>query len=268
MAKYLYIILLAVIVSSCNQYQRALKSDDVKVKYDVAEKMYNEKKYSKAIRLFNQISPSYRGRPQSEKLFYMYAMSLYNVGTYYTAGYQFEYFVSNYPRSEKLEEAAFMGAKSYYQLSPRYSLDQVDTYKALDKLQAFIDRFPNSQFMPEANQLVKELNEKLEKKAFEIAKQYNDTAEYFGDFNAAIKALDNFILDYPGTIYKEDALFYKFDASYRLAINSVQAKKLARLEAAQANYNALVKFKADTKYKGKADDMIAKINTELQQFSN
>jgi outer membrane protein assembly factor BamD len=267
MAKYLYIILLAIAVSSCNQYQKALKSDDVKVKYDVAEKMYNEQKYSKAIRLFNQITPSYRGKPQAEKLFYMYAMSLYNVKTYYTAGYQFEYFTANYPRSEKLEEAAFMGAKSYYQLSPKYSLDQVDTYKALDKLQAFIDRFPNSQLMPEANQLVKELNEKLEKKAFEIAKQYNYTSEYFGDFKAAIVALDNFILDHPGTIYKEDALFYKFDASYRLAINSVEAKKLGRLEAAKANYNALLKFKADTKYMDQANDMIEKINTELQLFS-
>ncbi|QYJ68056.1 outer membrane protein assembly factor BamD [Flavobacterium litorale] len=267
MARYLYIILLAVVLSSCNQYQKALKSDDIKVKYEVAELMYNNGKYAKAIRLFEQIAPSYRGKPQAEKLFYMYASSLYNVKTYYTAGYQFEYFSANYPRSEKLEEAAFMGAKSYYQLSPRYSLDQVDTYKALDKLQQFIDRFPNSQFMPEANQLVKELNEKLEKKAFEIAKQYNYTAEYFGDFKAAIVALDNFILDHPGTVYKEDALYHKLDASYRLAINSVQAKKRARLQAAKLNYEALIKFKADTKYKDRADDMINNVNKELELLS-
>lgn len=267
MAKYLYIFILAVLFSSCSEYQKALKSEDLKTKYEMAVTMYEKEKYSKAIRLIEQISPSYRGKPQAEKLFYIYPMSLYNIRSYYTAGYQFEYFTANYPRSEKLEEASFMGAKSYYQLSPRYSLDQVDTYKALDKLQTFINNFPNSQYMPEANQLVKELNEKLEKKAFEIAKQYNTTAEYFGDFNAAIKALDNFILDHPGTVYKEDALFYKFDASYRLAINSVQAKKEARLEAAKANYNALIKFNAETKYKDEADNMIARVNNELELFS-
>lgn len=267
MAKYLYILLIAVLFSSCSEYQKALKSDDLKLKYDMAIQLYEKEKYSKVRRLAEQIIPSYRGKPQAAKLFYIYPMSLYKLKSYYTAGYQFEYFAANYPSSEKLEEASFMGAKSYYQLSPRYSLDQGDTYKALDKLQTFINTFPNSQFMPEANQLVKELNEKLEKKAFEIAKQYNTTAEYFGDFNAAIRALDNFILDHPGTVYKEDALYYKFDASYRLAINSVESKKEARLYAAKGYYNALLKFKADTKYKKEADNMIERVNSELQQYS-
>ena len=40
-----------------------------------------------------------------------------------------------------------------------------------------------------------------------------------------------------------------------------------RLDAAKANYNALVKFKLDTKYKEQADKMAAKIDTELQKFS-
>lgn len=237
------------------------------MKYEVGEKLYEKGKYSKAIRLFEQIAPSYRGKDQAQKMFYMYAQSYYKTKQYYTAGYQFELFTASYPRSEKVEEAAFLGAKSYYMLSPVYSLDQVDTNKALDKLQTFIDSYPNSQYMPEANALVKELREKLEKKAYEIAKQYNTISEYTGDHNAAIKALDNFILDFPGTKYKEDALYYKFDSSYQLAINSVDKKMRERLDVAKANYNALLKFKPDTKYKEKADKMAEKIDTELQKFS-
>ncbi|AWH85627.1 outer membrane protein assembly factor BamD [Flavobacterium album] len=267
MARFFYILLFALVLTSCSQFQKALKSDDIKLKYEVAEKLYEKGKYSKAIRLFEQIAPSYRGKPQAEKMFYMYSQSLYKTRQYYSAGYQFESFTAGYPRSEKLEEASFLGAKSYYQLSPRYSLDQTDTYKALDKLQAFINNFPNSQLMPEANLLVKELREKLEKKAYEIAKQYHQTGEYFGDYNAAIKAFDNFIIDFPGTPLKEDALYYKFDASYLLAINSVPSKMLQRLNDAKDNYNALVKFKPDTKYKAEADASLARINTELQKFS-
>ncbi|MNK33950.1 outer membrane biogenesis protein BamD [compost metagenome] len=267
MARYLYILFFALALTSCSEYQQALKKDDVKTKYEVAEKLYEKGKYSKAIRLFEQIAPSYRGKEQAQKMFYMYAQSLFKTRQYYTAGYQFELFTASYPRSEKVEEAAFLGAKSYYMLSPVYSLDQVDTNKALDKLQLFIDNYPNSQYMPEANTLVKELREKLEKKAYEIAKQYNTISEYTGDHNSAIKALDNFILDFPGTKYKEDALYYKFDSSYQLAINSVDKKMKERLDAAKANYNALVKFKPDTKYKEQADKMAAKIDTELQKFS-
>ena len=267
MARFLYIFLFAFLLVSCSEYQRAIKSEDIKVKYEVAEKLYEAGKYAKALKLFEQIAPSYNGKQHAEKLFYMYSQSLYKTKQYYTASYQFERYTASYPGSTKVEEAAFLSAKSLYYLSPVYSLDQTDTNKALDKLQAFIDMYPNSQYMPEANIIVKELREKLEKKAFEIAKQYNTISEYTGDHNAAIKALDNFILDHPGTKYKEDALFYKFDSSYQLAVNSVPAKMEERLNLAKANYNALVKFKADTKYKEEADKRLERIDTELQKFS-
>jgi outer membrane protein assembly factor BamD len=42
-------------------------------------------------------------------------------------------------------------------------------------------------------------------------------------------ALDNFIIDYPGTPYKEKALFYKLDSAYQLGINSVPSKMEERL---------------------------------------
>jgi len=45
--------------------------------------------------------PSYRGKPQGEKLFYMYAQSLYKTKQYYLAGYQYDSFNSGYPKSEK-----------------------------------------------------------------------------------------------------------------------------------------------------------------------
>ncbi len=124
------------LLTSCSEYQKAIKNDDIAKKYDVAEKMYDKGKYTKAIRLFEQIAPSYRGKAQAQKMFYMYSQSLYKSKQFYTAGYQFESFAANYPKSEKVEEASFLSAKSYYMLSPRFSLDQVDTYKALDKLQA------------------------------------------------------------------------------------------------------------------------------------
>lgn len=267
MTRFFSILLIAIVFSSCSEFQKALKSEDVKVKYEVAEKLYEKEKYTKALRLFEQLAPSMRGKPQAEKLFYMYAQSYYKTKQYYSAAFQFEQFTALYPRSEKIEEASFLSAKSSYQLSPAFSLDQTDTNKAIDKLQNFINNYPNSQLMAEANMLVKELREKLEKKAFEIAKQYHTTGEYFGDYKAAITALDNFMIDYPGTYLREDALYYKFDASYLQAINSIPQLMQERLTAAKSNYNALIKFKPDTKYKSQADEKLAKIDAELQKYS-
>ena len=148
-------------------------------------------------------------------------------------------------------------------ISPEYSLDQADTNKAIEKLQNFIDTYPNSEYLVEANALMRKMNEKLEKKVFENAKGYNTISDY----KSAIVALDNFIADYPGTPFKEEALFYKYDSAYQLGINSVPAKMQERLNVAKVAYANLVKFKADTKYKQKADEMMVRIEKDLQKFT-
>ncbi|MBP6584427.1 MAG: outer membrane protein assembly factor BamD, partial [Flavobacterium sp.] len=169
MNKILSLLLVVVFFYSCSDYQKALKSEDVSVKFEMATKLYDEGKYVKAIRLFEEIAPAYRGKPQAEKMFYMFSQSYYKTHQYYLAGYQFESFASSYPKSEKVEEAAFLGAKSYSKLSPVYSLDQTDTTKAINKLQEFIDVYPNSAYLAEANADLKKLTDKIEKKVFENA---------------------------------------------------------------------------------------------------
>ena len=263
MNKIVSFLFIAFFLLSCSEYQKALKSDDVAVKNEAANKMYEAEKYSKAIRLYEQIAPALKGKPSAERTFYFYSMSLYKSEQYYLAGYQLENFVTSYPKSEKREESAFYAAECFYKLSPEYSLDQTDTNKALDKMQRFIDLYPDSQFLPQANICVKELREKLEKKAFEIAKQYNTISDYKG----ALKVFENFLADFPGTPYKEQALFYRFDSAYHLAINSIPSKKEERLSYAKTTYSNLIKHNSQSDYKEKADKMLAEIEQELQKYT-
>src|SRR6478735_3247758 len=116
MKKIISVLLVTLFFCSCSEYQAALKNEDPAVKYDLATKLYDAGKYSKAIRLFEQLATSYRGKPQGEKLFYMFSQSYYKTKQYYLAGYQFDSFISGYPRSEKAEECAYLGAKSYSML--------------------------------------------------------------------------------------------------------------------------------------------------------
>ena len=80
-------------------------------------------------------------------------------------------------------------------------------------------------------------------------------------------SLDNFIADYPGTPFKEDALYYKLDSAYQLGINSIPSKMQDRLNVAKTAYSNLIKFKADTKYKKIADAMSARIEKDLKNFT-
>lgn len=263
MKKILYLFLVSIVIFSCTEYQKALKSTDPAVKYEAGMQQYDMGNYTNAIRLFEEIAPAYRGKPQAEKMFFLLAQAYFKSRQYYLAGYQFESFVSGYPKSEKVEEAYYLGAKSFAMLSPVYSLDQTDTYKAIGKLQDFIDRYPNSQYSVDANVTLKILTDKLEEKVYENAKIYYT----IGDYKAAIVALDGFSSDYPGTKYRNDALFYKLDASYELAIKSVYSKQEERLLAAKTAYTNFIKYSSDSKHKPRADEIAANIDLELQKFS-
>lgn len=267
MKKFFYIIITLSIFSSCSEYQKVLKNEDIAPKFKMGEALYNDGKYEKANKLFAQIVPSYRGKPQAEKLMYLYSNTFYKTKDYYLAAYQFERFATSYPNSEKAEEASFLSAKSYYMLSPVYSKDQTETVNALEKLQAFINAYPESEFSEEANVLVKELDLKLETKAFEIAKQYNKIAFTSTELNAAIKSFDNFILDFPGSSLREDALFYRFDSAYKLAINSVEYKKQERLQTAKEYYESFKKRYKNSKHMETINVMASEIDESLQKYS-
>ena len=76
MNKFFYILLAVLALSSCSEYQKALKSDDIEFKTKVFTKQIEKKKYSKAIRLFEQYATSYRGKPEAESAFFGYAKAV------------------------------------------------------------------------------------------------------------------------------------------------------------------------------------------------
>jgi outer membrane protein assembly factor BamD len=262
-------------LSSCSEYQKALKADGddaIALKFKMGEDLYKEGKFAKSNKLFAQIVPNYRGKPQAEKLMYLYSNSFYQMKDYYTSGYQFERFASSYPKSEKIEEASFLGAKSYYMLSPVYTKDQKETVGAIEKLQNFINLFPESEYLSEANILVKELDFKLEKKAYGIAKQYNTISDY----PASVKSFDNFIIDFPGSSLREEALFLRLDAAFKLAVNSVEYRntpngivplKKNRLDEAKEFYTSFKKSFTNSKHIEELDKMEVVLDEEIKKYS-
>ncbi|WP_397362503.1 outer membrane protein assembly factor BamD [Olleya sp. R77988] len=263
MKNLFYILVTFLVFTSCNEYQKALKSEDIAEKFKMGEQLYNDGKFNKASRLFTQLVPLYRGKPQAEKLMYLDADCQYQMEQFYLAGYKFERFASAYPKSEKIEEAYYKSALSYADLSPVFSKEQHETNHALEKLQLFANLYPNSEFMPKVNQLVKELEYKLELKAFSTAKQYN----HITDYKASISAFDNFIADFPGTSLREKAMFYRFDSAYQLATKSVEYKKEKRLNTAITYYNNFKRSYSESEYIKDADKMIEVLKEQLEQYS-
>ena len=263
MKKGLYILLISILFISCSDFQKMLRSEDVAEKFTMANELYEAEKYNKSFRLLDQILPKYRGKPQAEKLTFMHAMCSYKLKDYYIASYHFDKFVSLYPTSEKAEEAAFLAAKGYYFNSPVYSKEQKETVEAIEKMQLFVNVHPNSQYLEEANKIIRELDYKLEKKAFEIAKQY----DLIRDYKASIKSFNNFLLEFPGSTLKNDAYYYRLDAAYNLAILSIDALKEKRIKEAISYYNTLKKAFPNSEYLEDATKMKEELQQELNTFT-
>ena len=258
MYRIFFLMSFSTLLLSCNDYQKLLNSTENEVdKYTAAENYYNNGEYRRANALIEQIIPSYRGKPQGERLVYFFANSYFETKLYYSAAIQFENFIKSYPNSQRIQEAYFMEAKSYFMLSPRYTLDQDDTYTGIDKLQVFINRFPNSEYVSEALELMDELQNKLEKKDFEISKQYYTIRDYA----SAIKSLDNFIADNPGTIFREEALYYKWLSQYEIAINSIESRIVERVTELERSLDNFLRYYPDTIF---IEDLSEKINIAKQ----
>jgi outer membrane protein assembly factor BamD len=210
------------VAGSCkSSYDKLKESNDRAKQYQQAVKYYNKKDYTKALELFELLTPKYRGLTEAEDLFYYYAFANYNLKDYTSARYHFKNFADMYPSSTRAEECRYMGAYCYYLDSPNPSLDQENTTKAIETLQLFINLYPKSERSVEAGKLIQNLRDKLETKAYNNAKLYLD----IGDYLSAVMAFNNALRDYPDTKYAEEMEFLTIRAQYLYARNSAEFRQ-------------------------------------------
>lgn len=228
---FLLLIFLGTFMLGCNDFSRLQKSTDLNKKYDAAVEYYNKEDYVKAQLLFDELYSVLRSTDKAENVAYYLAYSNFKLGDYIMASYLFRNYFRTYPTSARASECLYMSAYCHYMVSPPWSLDQQDTYSAIEEFQYFIQMFPtDTGRIHECNKLVDVLHRKLEKKAYMNAKMYYDIEDY----KAAITAFNQLLHDYPDTKYREDCVFYIVEAKYYLAENSIAVKQEERVKDAIA----------------------------------
>ncbi|TXC76153.1 outer membrane protein assembly factor BamD [Luteibaculum oceani] len=262
MKRILFFLITAITLSSCSEYMKLLKSSDAELKFNKAKEFYEEGSYDKAIPLCEDVIGAFRGTKRHEEVYFIYASSYYELGDYFFAENYYRQFVKTFPRSKYAEECAFKAALCSYQLSPKYSLDQSYTFKAIDNLQLFIEAYPESSKRDTCNKLMTQLNQKLELKSYENSKLYFKTLHY----ESAVISLNNTLKDFPNSAYEEDIRFLILKSSYELAINSVVKKKKERLEATVEAYQKYIDKFADSNRAGQAENLYENTIKELERL--
>jgi len=257
-------LLIIAFAFGCSGYNKVLKSNNPEYKLQKAVEYYKAGECFKSLPIFDELIPILRGTQRSEEVYYYFAYNHYCTREYYLANFYFKNFVKNFPASKFTEECTFMAAMCSYQISPEYSLDQGQTKLAIDEFQLFMNRYPTSSLRDSCNTMIETLRLKLETKSFEVAKQYLKTENY----KAAHQAFGNLFKDYPGTRFREEAMFLQVKSDYLFAINSTESKMFERHESTVKSYLNFVAAFPKSQWLKEAENYYSKSYNFISQKSS
>ena len=217
----LYIVLFAIILSSCGEYNKILKSTDNDLKYTYAKKYFQDGKYTQAITLLQDLVPIYKGTSKAEESLYMLAQSYYNTKDYLSATEMFTTYYSTYPNGQFAENALFYAAYGMYLDSPDLRLDQSKTFKAIASFSRYMEEYPDSERTEQARKYLFELQEKLAYKELLNAKSYLRLGNYMGNnYESAVVVSKEALKSYPYSKYAEEFQMTILRARYEFAKRS------------------------------------------------
>lgn len=221
--------LLTLVLASCGEYNKILKSKDPEEKYTYAKKYYDQKKYGRAYTLLEDILPVFRGSSKEQEILYLIAQSYFNNKDYTTATQYYRQYYNKFTRGEYTELARYNAAYGLYLDSPDARLDQTNTYQAIQGFQSFLEYFPQSTKAPDAQNLMFELQEKLAYKDFLAARLYYNLGLYRGNnYDACVVTAKEALKSYPFSVYSEEYQILIVRSKYELAANSIEEKKNSR----------------------------------------
>lgn len=238
------LLVITILLSSCGEYEKLLKSTDYDLKKAKAKEYYEAKQYVKSSELLGQILPRFRATEEAEELNWINAQSYYGMGQYDMAGTYFKSLIEQYPFGKYSEDATYLAALCDYNLSPKAELDQENSKNSMEGFNLFVNRFPLSQKVPEARKHIIELRERLVEKSYLNARLYYDMKEY----KAAITALTASLKEYSDTKYREEMMYLKLNSMFLYAENSYAQKKKERYQNTLDDYYSFMEEFPESRY--------------------
>jgi outer membrane protein assembly factor BamD len=74
-------------------------------------------------------------------------------------------------------------------------------------------------------------------------------------------------LDYPGSSFREQAMYYRLETAQKLALNSVEYKKEERLNTALGYFNTFKKYFSESQFFAEAERVNQDVQNELHKYN-
>lgn len=265
--KYTNILLAAALLSSMviackSEYEVLLEGTDLEAKYAAAFDYFNQGKYAKSGQLFESLASVGTGTDRDDTVYYYWGLSNYRFKDYYTAETNFTNYLSVYPRSAFSQEANYYRIDCMYRETLRYELDQKPTYSAITAIEEYISEYPETPYRPMCENMLADLNERLDKKAFENARLYYKMEDY----KAATVAFRNVLKDDSDNIYREDILYYIAQSSHKYASLSYPEKQKERFLVFVDDYLNFIGEFPESGYRRELDGMYRRVQRFLGKY--
>jgi outer membrane protein assembly factor BamD len=145
----------------------------------------------------------------------------------------------------------------------RYELDQSPTYKAMNAISEYILEYPSSTHLQTCRDMLVELGERLDRKAYESAKLYYKMEDYL----ASRIAFRNVLKDDSENMYREDILYYIAMSSYKYAHLSIPEKQKERYLTFVDDYLNFIGELPQSHYRKELDSVYKRVQKALGKHS-
>jgi len=258
------LFLVSFLLFSCSKFSKVEKSKDVDYKLVKADEYYANKKYRQAQQLYESLFPVFKGTQKFEDLYYKYAYCFYYQGLYSDAENLFKGYLEVFPSSSRVEEVDYMRALCFYKQSPKLELEQVNTVKAMNMMQSFINTHPGSPRIKDASEIIDKSRAKLEQKEFRSAQLYFNLEK----FRAAALAFTALMDKYPESLQGEEYKLMVIKSYYRFAKLSYLEKQLERYEKVLMEYEDFAERYPESKLLKDAEEYNNLSKIQIKEIQN
>lgn len=204
--------------------------------------IFGGKDYDNILKLLKEIQLRYTYSPYATLAELRTADTYFDRGEYETAAIEYEEFLKRHPGHKEAAFATYRLGLSFYKEVRSPDRDPTFTREALKWFTLFVEEYPGSPLVPDAEQRMQKCRDRLAKREIIIGNFYNKRKNYKAAANRYIVV----VAEYPNSNKYEEAL-YLLGRAYA---------KSERYELARDTLNLLVQEYPDQKYSGKASSLL------------
>ncbi len=210
-----------IVLGGCQGRDADIDINALAYEAEPADELYNQAlanieagKLPEAARKFEAIDRQHPYSEYARKAMVMNSFANYRMGRYPESINMASRYISLYPNSEDTAYAYYLIGMSYYKQIPEVTRDQRPTRQSIGAFQEIIERYPDSEYVPDAEVKIRFARDQLAGKEMQVGRYYQERKEYA----AAVNRFRTVVEDFPNTRQVEEALARLVEVYYAMGL--------------------------------------------------